>query len=450
MNKTLTWLHLSDLHLCSAKSGWKANDIIKKLKDDLKEMLHNYDLKPDFLFLTGDLAFGELRKPKSDTDKKLLKVQPENEDEDDYEFSLQAQFEEVHVLMNSICELFELSDEQIFIVPGNHDVNRNSIIEEKQTSYFNAIAEKSHTEQSHKINTMLNTADKHWQHFILRLDEYKNFLKEKYPHLLKDEKRLTYFEKRNVNGIKVGIAGFNSAWSCGNSKNSEKGGLWLGGEWQINTLSQNLSECDIKIALAHHPLSWFVEQESPNIDPSLEQKFHFFLHGHDHHEWVDEKHRSQFIRIAAGACSAENSLETGYSFVRLDFTQGSGEVWLRKLDDLGLGWIPRVLKGKTNNDGLWKLNDLHWLKKPNVDDEIEPIITALETNVISDDISQHLDNQIETKVLETDVSPTLSISSMPQKINKYTNSPALATFNLFGAFNEKNQADVEIIEQLII
>ena len=85
MNKTLTWLHLSDLHLCSPKTGWKADKVIEALKRDLSLMSEQHQLKPDLLFFTGDLAYGQLG---------------------DGDLSIQAQFEEVYLLIDEICKLF--------------------------------------------------------------------------------------------------------------------------------------------------------------------------------------------------------------------------------------------------------------------------------------------------------------------------------------------------------
>ncbi len=348
MDNTLTWLHL-----CTPKTGWKADKVIEKLKEDLSLMQQQHHLKPDLLFFTGDLAFGQLG-------------------EDDY--SIQSQFEEVSLLLDEICQLFKLSTEQVFIVAGNHDINRNSI--GKMSPAYLASLSGDHDKDTEEINGMLHSANQDWQQFMQRLTEYQAFLQENYPHLLQDPKRLTYAIEKNINGVDVGIAGFNSAWSCATDK--EKGKLWLGGKWQIETLSSQLKQSHLKIALSHHPLNWLVEQENPAIDPLLEQQFDFFLHGHEHQSWVDIN--PEHIRLAAGACYGEKPSETGYSFVRLNLEQATGEVWLRKFDDQGLGWIPRVIPQKTNNDGLWSLDNLNWLViKPKIETQKSPVEAELQT-----------------------------------------------------------------------
>lgn len=42
--KTLTWLHISDAHLCEPRAGWDAKDIIDKLHADFQRMAEEHNL----------------------------------------------------------------------------------------------------------------------------------------------------------------------------------------------------------------------------------------------------------------------------------------------------------------------------------------------------------------------------------------------------------------------
>ncbi|MCP4702820.1 MAG: CHAT domain-containing protein [Gammaproteobacteria bacterium] len=332
----ITWLHLSDLHLCSPKTGWDTDRILKALLADLRKMEQKHDLSPDLLLLTGDLAFGQTK-----------------------DSSLQAQFEDVSLLLEDIRNSFRhpLAAENIFPVPGNHDVERDKVLK-SQSEYLERLAGKDHEQARKTINEMLRDAGPEWQAHVQRLAAYRQFLETVCPHLLQepdgDGKRLIYAQQRKINGLTLGIAGLNSAWSCG--RNQEKGKVWLGGQWQLRTLHKRLEQSDITLALAHHPLNWLAAPE--NLMPELEQCFNFFLHGHEHHNWVEVKPRH--VRIAAGACYGETPVQSGYNFVRLDLEKRLGQVWLRRFDDDGLGWIPRVISNHTDNDGLWTFG-LDWL-----------------------------------------------------------------------------------------
>ena len=62
MADMLTWLHLSDLHICSARDGWDSIGVLDRLIEDLKVFSRQYAVEPDLLFFTGDAAFGEIAK----------------------------------------------------------------------------------------------------------------------------------------------------------------------------------------------------------------------------------------------------------------------------------------------------------------------------------------------------------------------------------------------------
>nr|VFJ65378.1 MAG: Calcineurin-like phosphoesterase [Candidatus Kentron sp. FM]VFJ65650.1 MAG: Calcineurin-like phosphoesterase [Candidatus Kentron sp. FM]VFK15819.1 MAG: Calcineurin-like phosphoesterase [Candidatus Kentron sp. FM] len=343
MPSTITWLHLSDLHLCGPKTGWETDRVLNLLREDLQRMAANHGLAPDLVLVTGDLAFGQLGEG---------------------DLSIQSQFEDAALFLEEVRAAFRapIPAERVFLVPGNHDVDRRRI-RESQTDWLDNLANKP--DPAKAVDEMLRDATGEWPGLMERLETYRQFLQQHYPHLLPDEdaeKRLCYAHTLDIHGHRLGIAGLNSAWSCGRGKDKgpEQGRLWLGGGWQLSTLGGQLQNAgaEIELALAHHPLDWLMAKEKLALNPRLENDFHFFLHGHEHQGWVDKKPRH--IRLAAGACYGKTPAESGYSLVRLDPDAGTGQVWLRRLDETGLGWIPRAVPGHTDNHGLWPLS-LEWL-----------------------------------------------------------------------------------------
>src|SRR5437016_1222002 len=113
MANDLTWLHLSDLHFCEAKTGWDAARVISTLTGDLRRMQKAHSLQPDFIFFTGDLVYGELG------DKNGERIRD--------------QFDEAARFLERVRCAFETTvpSENIFIVPGNHDVNREYVTEDQ-------------------------------------------------------------------------------------------------------------------------------------------------------------------------------------------------------------------------------------------------------------------------------------------------------------------------------
>ena len=214
--------------------------------------------------------------------------------------------------------------------------------------------------QTTTVTALISKAGKQWQKYLERLAAYREFITRwDYQHLLGDSKRLIYSQTRDIHGLRVGIAGFNSAWTCG--EHDRKGNLWFGGDWQCGELGNQLGDADFRLALVHHPFGWFVEQEDTSLRIQFEREFAFHLHGHEHQGWVDAK-ADGHVRVAAAACYDSSHTENGYNLGRLSVETGEGEVGWRRYDRQGGGWVPRVVAGKTDNNGLWRLGNLPWLQ----------------------------------------------------------------------------------------
>ncbi len=225
--KTLTWLHLSDLHICKIRTGWDSARVLKTLLRDLKQMEKEYGLHPDLFFFTGDVAFGQIGSKPGET--------------------ISDQFKEAHTFFEGIRTAFtpHIPKENVFLVPGNHDVNREEILS-SQTSWLDQQRNLD------DIIRMCQTNNREWRSCMERLADYRRFLSENgYDHLLTDPNRLIYAHQHTVEGVRVGIYGLNSAWSCG--REGERGKLWVAGKWQIGHLKSQIDEADLHIALIHHP-----------------------------------------------------------------------------------------------------------------------------------------------------------------------------------------------------
>ncbi len=319
----ITWLHLSDAHLCKQKTGWDSRRILHALRTDLQKVQKDFALSPDLIFFTGDLVFGDL--PGT---------------------PISTQFRDAYEFLESVRRLFakEIPADKLFLVPGNHDVNRNRILD-FHADYLDRLG-------TDVVNRWLRDTPSEWTSVIARLEDYKNFLEESgYNHLLTDARRLICTQILKVNDIRLGIAALNSAWSSG--RDSEQGRLRFG-RWQVETALEALEASDLKLVVTHHPADWFSEFEKTEISLGFERDFDFHLHGHEHFNWVQQV--NEHIRIGAGACYDRSDRENGYNLVRLDIENGKGEVFLRRYDKDGRGWIPRIVANQTDNYGRWHLN----------------------------------------------------------------------------------------------
>lgn len=330
---SLGWLHISDLHFLE-NSSWRDSQPLKKLLDDLDGLLKS-GLRIDLVLCTGDIGFGE------------TKTEP-----------LADQYAEAKIFFDKVLETCKLSYDRLFLVPGNHDIDRNKV-RNSQTEWFRASQRNS----AH-INQYFQNKDPEIQGAMERLGAYQLFIKENYPHIHLDE-NITFGALVEINQISIAISGLNSAWSC--ADNADKNQIWLAGEAQLYASSKAIdtltsgSRPHLRIGLLHHPQDWLQPLEAQELRGRLQQDFDFLLHGHAHDQWVHEISLPQHAVIAAGASTGESASEFGYNLVQL--SPDKAKVHLRRYDKKGCGWIEENIHGRTTS-GVWALTPMTNLPVP--------------------------------------------------------------------------------------
>src|SRR5574340_76418 len=325
MGKALGWLHLSDIHFLN-KHDWRNSPVLDKLQRDVF-LLREQGLGIDLVFCTGDVGYGE-------TSKEPLVNQ----------YATAKQF------FDKVLKTCGLKDERLFLVPGNHDIDRGKVLG-SQTEYF-----RNGARTADEINQLFRDGRGELQRAMERLELYQQFVKSNYPHIpLTDNATFTAW--LNIRGVTVSIAGLNSAWTC--ADNEDKGKLWLAGETQLHTSQQTIEalsggkQADLRIALLHHPMSWFREVEARALRGRIQNEFDFLLHGHEHDQWVQETRTPYHTAIAAGAVTSCNESEFGYNVMQLG--SGQADIHLRCYDRKGDGWVPEVMAGRAEK-GIWTIS----------------------------------------------------------------------------------------------
>ncbi len=316
----LRWLHLSDIHFWR-KNDWKDDAARRKLLDLLKTRFKDGSLPtPDLVFCTGDIAQGETR-----PDELALQYQ-----------SAQSFFAEV-------LEVCGLAKDRLFVVPGNHDVNRRKVSPKFQKGLLDAgLAE---------IEADWADANDDYQRAMERMAEYGQFVETYLSHqaaaAMDKHPRHCYAKVITINQLRVGIGGFNSAWTCYDDKDQNR--LWMAAEWQFNAADGVFSgQTDLRIGLMHHPASWFRHEEASLAKQRIRAGFDFWLHGHEHDAWVTPTDRE--IVISAGAVNAGSDAEFGINLVDLDLAAGNGRVHLFAYQAGGNVWL--VKNGEDAQTGV--------------------------------------------------------------------------------------------------
>jgi predicted MPP superfamily phosphohydrolase len=295
-------IHLSDFHL-NKKFLKDWNNYIKQALID--KLQHLSQQKPiNFIAFTGDLIdiggddFGGAE-PGFDVFKK--NVQDE--------------------LAKALC----LEKNEFLIVPGNHDIVRDKDLKRVELGNVQYFAE----DYQNISEFMSNATEKNDFSGMERIRQYKEFEMNIYKDIPDSE--ITIFGnafRLNYQSQKIGVACLNSSWRC-YSKNDS--GKLIVGEEQLIKANKFISNCDIKIALLHHPLDWLLVSERQIITNHLTKDFDILLLGHVHESKTSMTSGftgTLFTNIAPSGLNDIRSDSRQYSngFTVIDFDKAANEI----------------------------------------------------------------------------------------------------------------------------
>lgn len=318
---TITWLHLSDFHFQDrGQQQWDEDGILKTLHRDIADQIEQGKLQPDFIVVTGDIAFSG-------------KVS---------EYKLASQF------FDSILSKAGLGKDRLFMVPGNHDVNRDLIS-------FSAEATAGMLADRDSANRALAEPQSR-QLIFERFEGYATFANDYFGELLPfDDERYFYVRTVDLAGRRIALLGINSAWLCASDEDREKG--LVIGERQVRTALKQAEGADLKVALMHHPFEWLREFDQKDSKPLLTDNCNCILHGHLRLEAATHftSPDSTVTILACGACYKTPDFPSIYNWVRLDLAAGIGTAYLRRYsDDRGGFWTKDTLSYRNAPDGYYK------------------------------------------------------------------------------------------------
>lgn len=242
MSDSVRWLHLSDLHF--GLHPFEQKFSAKKIVEHLKEA-QDKGLAPDFIFITGDVA---------NSGKK-------------------AEYEQfVEHLIAPIVDLFgnDFLD-NIFTVPGNHDLNRNVNEEFSKEKFVRSGSQSFNPDEGSALRRRM------------LIERFQDFFEHNLCQCSMEIKtdRGAIVAERAIGSIGIGVVGLNTAWLCDGEKDKE---TLTPGVAILRDALERTSDCSIKFVLGHHPLDWMLPQHKQAIQSLLAGKQAIYLHGHMHTE----------------------------------------------------------------------------------------------------------------------------------------------------------------------
>lgn len=293
----INWLHLSDMHI-NARETFDQSHIHEQFLNDLEIQIEKNKIKLDFIFFTGDIAYS---------------ASPE-----DYDMAIN--------FFNNLCSRIDFDKKNLFIVPGNHDVNRFQVIK--------MLDDKRKTLETREEIREIIESKNLFNRYLLRFDNYSKFISELYDIDFKMNSENYFFSKtRTINENQLGIIGLNSSWASYGGRN-DCNNIYVS-ERQINDAINNVRNTDLKIALMHHPPSWLFEEDRTDIESLLYQNCQIILHGHLHKPdfQIASSFQGDLITIPAGAIYTGRRVSNSYNYVSVDLDSREIKITPRRYFD---------------------------------------------------------------------------------------------------------------------
>jgi tetratricopeptide (TPR) repeat protein/3',5'-cyclic AMP phosphodiesterase CpdA len=259
----VTWLHVSDFHIREGEP-YDRHVVLRALVASVRRMREKDGRVPDLVFATGDIAFSG--KPA--------------------EYAMATKF------FDDLLDATGLDRRRLFVIPGNHDVDRKRGLGLARTLETPELADAYFDPEVPKV------------HLTQKLGAYVKWHNKYFRGIRKAPTQTTTgpAEPVEVNGTRIGILPLNSALFCLGDDDHAK--LLIG----RRALEPGLDElralkADLNVALIHHPLEWLSDIERSNIRTALQENVDVVLRGHLHESDVESTITAHggFLHMAAGA-----------------------------------------------------------------------------------------------------------------------------------------------------
>lgn len=282
-----TCVHLSDIHFRAqnATGEWEVNlDIRDQLLEDLASLrLEGQTFNA--ILVSGDIAFsGQLH-----------------------------EYDDALDFLHEACDLIEIPRTEVWVIPGNHDVNRSSLRFTTQEWHRKIKVAQNLPNRQEMLDQVIKLPDLERQELILgSLSNYNQFASRfqcssTFNPILSWEAVMS--DPLN-DGTIIKIKGINSAFIC--DQNDHPGNSLMLGlqQHRVNTEADT-----IWIVMCHHPSNWLADGNE--FMTALRARASVALFGHEHTA-VDIQQNNLLV-LHAGAVNPERNENAVPSYNLLSF-----------------------------------------------------------------------------------------------------------------------------------
>ena len=223
--------------------------------------------------------------------------------------------------------------EQVFVIPGNHDVDRSVIIHSPAVRNAQAAIMRANPQQREReLRTQFDDPDS-GRALFAPLEAYNNFAKvfdcQVYP-----PERLYWKQELPLDGnVRLCIHGLTSTLLSGaDGEDDTRTKLYLS---PLQTVLDPVDDV-VNLVLCHHPPDWFLDQDEVNDAICDRAAIHLF--GHKHRQRVDKS--DGYIRFNAGAVNPDRhevGWQPSYNLINVSI-HGEGHNRVSKIEAHLLQW----------------------------------------------------------------------------------------------------------------
>jgi hypothetical protein len=225
------------------------------------------------------------------------------------------------------------SMERVFVVPGNHDVDRSVILRWPSVQNAQAaIRAAQRHERERTLRTQFTDAETS-RALLLPLAAYNEFAK-RFSCQVYSPDRLYWTQNLPLeNGVHLRVHGLTSTLLSGaNGGNDQRGSLYLS---PLQTVFDPVDDV-VNLVLCHHPPDWLMDQD--DVHDAMCGRAAIHMLGHKHRQRITRD--PEYMRFSAGAVNPERDelgWEPGYNLVDIRVV-GQGNDRMLKIDAHVLHW----------------------------------------------------------------------------------------------------------------
>ncbi len=274
-----TFIHLSDIHFCTNSGDLfdLDSDIRIQIEHDLDGIKTNIGEIAGIL-ITGDIAFS----------------------------GQGEEYTKALVWLSRLTKIIGCREQNVWVVPGNHDVKRTLVDQSKIIQTFHKTMRDCPVQKVDKeLRSFLN--DNASKGLFEPLEDYIKFA-SRYRCEIKPKKPFWEDEIHLNDGSLLRIRGLTSTIISDRHDDNRANKLVLGA---FQTILPNSPEITNMI-LCHHPPDWLHDQDM--VDRNLKSRARITLLGHKHSEWIEyvKAAGNASVRIYAGAIHPDRN-DPGWS-----------------------------------------------------------------------------------------------------------------------------------------